>query len=146
MVPSKRFKPIQHLAGNRERQAAASLGEALKACHAEEQRLAELQGYHAEYLERFQNARRNSLGAAQLRDYQVFLDKLETAIREQEQNLKLAHGRCEAHRHQWQDRYTHSRAMDKVVDKLEAEERKAADKREQAVQDDRSQRRPGSDS
>ena len=139
--PSKRFKPIQRIADNRERQAASALGESLKVRHAAEQRLAELRAYHAEYLQRYGETTRNGASAAQIRDYHLFLDKLEQAIREQERVASQAQQQCSASKDHWRERYNRSQAMSKVVDRLQDGERRAADKREQSDQDERNQRK-----
>ncbi len=139
--PSKRFAPIQRVANDRERKAASALGESLKLRHEAENRLGELRAYHAEYLERYRRAARNALTAAQMRDYQVFIDKLEQAIAQQEQITAAAQQQCDTSKNQWRDKYTRTQVMNNVVDKLRDTERQATDKREQAEQDERNQRR-----
>jgi flagellar FliJ protein len=139
--PSKRFEPIQRIAKDRERKAASVLGEALKVRQAAEQRLAELRSYHAEYLERFRSATAAGSSAAQIRGYQRFLDQLEGAIREQERIAGQARQKCERSKEQWRDRYSRSKAMDGVVERLRDGERKEADKKEQSELDERNQRR-----
>lgn len=139
--PSKRFEPIQRIAKDQERKAAGSLGESLKAKQVAEQRLAELRAYHAEYLERFRAATGAGASAAQIRGYQSFLDQLETAIREQQRIANMAQQQCDRSKDQWRDRYSRSKAMDGVVERLREGERKAVDKQEQSEQDERNQRR-----
>ena len=139
--PSKRFEPIRRVANNKERKAASALGESLKAREAAERQLAELRAYHAEYLERYRTTAANGASASQIRDYQVFLDKLEAAILEQERIAARAREHCDQSKEQWRDRYTRSKAMENVVDRLRDGERKAEDKKEQVAQDERNQRK-----
>ncbi len=137
--PSKRFKPIQRIVGNKERQAANALGESLKVRQQEEERLRELRSYHAEYLQRYGETTRNGASAAQLRDYQVFLDRLEQAIHEQERVAGRARQQCDQNKDQWRERYTRSQVISKVVERLKDGERRAEDKQEQIDQDERNQ-------
>lgn len=139
--PSKRFEPIQRVATDRERKAASALGKSLKTRQEAEHRLGELRAYHAEYLERYRSATLNGLSAAQLRDYQVFIDKLEQAIVQQEQITVEAQSLSDTSKNQWRDKYTRTQVMNKVVQKLQTGERQASDKREQSDQDERNQRR-----
>lgn len=139
--PSKRFEPIQRVASDRERKAATALGESLKVRQEAEHRLGELRAYYAEYLERYRNATLKGLSAAQMRDYQIFIDKLEQAISQQEQVAVAAQQQCDTSKNQWRDKYTRTQVMNNVVDKLRTTERQATDKREQSDQDERNQRR-----
>jgi flagellar FliJ protein len=142
MMASERFKPVQRIADTRERKAAAALGDSLKARHEAEQRLADLRNYHGEYLERLRLANLQGMNLAQVREYQVFLDKLEQAIAEQERIVQCAAASCDSAQAEWRDKYTRTRVMNKVVERMQTEERLQADKREQAQQDDRPQRKP----
>ena len=139
--PSKRFEPIQRIASSRERKAAAALGDTLKARQDAEQRLTDLYAYRAEYLERYRQARLYGANAAQLKSYQGFLDKLELAITEQEGLTNHAQARCADSKLQWRDDYTRTRVMANVMERLRRGEQVLADKREQADQDERNQRR-----
>lgn len=141
MPPSDRFKPIQKVVSQRERKAAAALGESLKQREAAQQRLTELQQYLAEYLERYARAARSSLPGSQVLEYQVFISKLESAIEQQRQVVKQSEQRCDSSKAQWRGRYSKSKAMDSAVDRMRVRERKEGERKEQAESDDRSQRR-----
>lgn len=140
-MTSDRFKPIQKIAENHERKAAAAFGESLRARQAAERQLQELQGYHKEYLVRFEKAINGGLTPARLREYQVFIDKLENAIRQQQDVLAEHSRHCEVDKRHWQGRYTKSKALDVVVERMRQEERQREEKREQAQTDERNQRR-----
>lgn len=141
MPPSDRFKPIQKVASQKERKAAAALGESLKQRQAEQTRLDELKQYLAEYLERFARAARNGLSSSQIMEYQVFISKLETAIAQQEDAVSQSEQNCNSSKQQWRGRYSKSKAMDNAVDRMKLRERKDLDRREQAEADDRAQRK-----
>ena len=139
--PSKRFTPIQRLAVDQERKAAVALGDALRRKQTVEQQLAELRAYQTEYLERYRQIAQQGASAARLREYQVFLDNLEGTIGEQERMLCHAREHCSQNQVQWREKYTQSKVMDNVVDRLRDDERKLGEKREQKLLDEHNQRR-----
>jgi flagellar FliJ protein len=139
--PSDRFKPIQRLASHRERKAAAELGESLRTRDAARQRLGELEAYLAEYLERFAQATRSGLSGTQLLEYQVFINKLEAAIAQQRENVDRTERQCDSSKVQWQGRLTHAKAVDNAVGRMQADEQREQDKREQSESDEFGQRK-----
>ncbi|MGD1982795.1 MAG: flagellar export protein FliJ [Chromatiaceae bacterium] len=141
MPPSDRFKPIHQLASQKERKAAVELGESIKQRDSAQLRLAELEQYHKEYLERFAGAARNGLNSNQIVEYQVFIGKLEDAIAEQRRIVQRVEQACLQTRQQWQGRYTKAKAMENAIDRMRLAERRQDDRREQAESDDLSQRK-----
>ena len=139
MVPSKRFKPIQKITSQRERKAAAALGESLQRRKAAEHRLDELRAYHAEYLERFARATSNGLSSTQILEYQVFIGKLETAISQQEGIVIQSQQDCDSSKTQWRGRYTKSKAVQNAVERMRETERKGKERTEQSESDERAQ-------
>jgi flagellar FliJ protein len=137
MMSSDRFKPVQRIADNRERKAAAQLGDSLKSRQQAAQQLADLRAYHAEYLEQYRQANLTGMSIARMREYQLFMDKLEGAIREQERAVQRAEAACTDAQSVWRDKYTRTQVMANVVDRMKSDERQQAAKREQAIQDDR---------
>ena len=101
MNTSDRFKPVIKVAANREATAARKFGESQKLQHEEENKLANLRQYHAEYMARFQQSASSGMNANQLREYQAFLSKLETAINEQEDVVRRSRDNCTQHKQQW---------------------------------------------
>lgn len=141
MAPSDRFKPIQKIASHSERKAAAALGESIKQRDAAQQRLDDLTRYLDEYLGRFERAARSGLSSTQVLEYQVFIGKLETAIAQQRQVVARTEQDCDSSKAAWRGRYTHAKAMDNVVERMQDDERRDAARKEQLESDDRSQRR-----
>jgi len=141
MPPSDRFKPIQRIASHRERKAAATLGESLKQREAAQSRLAELKAYLAEYQERFNGAARDGVSSSQALEYQVFIAKLESAITEQEEVVVRSQQDCDSSKANWRGRYSRTKAMENAVDRLQSEERRQAERREQSETDDRPPRK-----
>jgi flagellar FliJ protein len=141
MPPSDRFKPIHKIASNKERKAAVALGESMKQRDSAQQRLAELEQYHQEYLERFADAARKGLPSNQIVEYQVFIGKLEDAIIEQRSIVARSEQTCQQSKQQWQGRYTKAKAMENAIDRMRVAERKQDDRIEQKESDERSQRK-----
>jgi flagellar FliJ protein len=141
MTRSDRLKPIQQVAQVRERDAARAAGESQRRLQEEEQRLAELETYRDEYLQRFRALQQQGITVAQLLEYQAFIGKLEAAIRHQGEIVQLRRADAERRMAAWTDRRTHTRAMDRAVENLAEEERAAGDRRDQKALDDRNQRR-----
>ena len=142
MAPrSRRFKPIHKLASHKERQAAAALGESLKQREAAQQRLDELREYHGEYLERYASATRAGVSSRQILEYQVFINKLETAIAQQEEIVSRSQQDCDSSKAQWRGRYSKSKAMEHVVERLQQAERRDQERKEQSESDERAQRK-----
>ena len=141
MVPSKRFKPIQKITSQRERKAAAALGESLQQRKSAQQRLDELRAYHADYLTRFARATNNGLSSSQIRECQVFSGKLETAISQQEEIVSQSQQDCDSSKAQWRGRYTKSKAVQNAVERMRETERKGKERTEQSESDERAQRK-----
>ena len=141
MTNSERLKPIQHIAEVRERNAARSFGESLHRLHEEEDRLAELEAYRKEYLQRFRTLQQEGITVAQLLEYQAFLAKLEAAVHHQTEVVQLRRGDVERRMAAWTDKRTHSRAMERAVDNLTDRELEDGERREQKTLDERNQRR-----
>ncbi|MDJ0740276.1 MAG: flagellar export protein FliJ [Gammaproteobacteria bacterium] len=141
MSPSDRFKPIQRIASQKERKAAAALGESLKQREAARQRLQQLQRFLAEYQADFASAARNGVSSNRVIEYQAFISNLEHAIREQQQVVAQFEQDCDSSKQQWRGRYTKSKAMENAVDRMKVKERKDEDRREQSEADDRAQRK-----
>jgi flagellar FliJ protein len=141
MASSERFKPIQKIASQRERKAAAALGESLRLRRVAEQRLDELRAYHAEYLARFARATHEGLSSTQILEYQVFISKLENAITQQEDVVSRSQQACDSNKAHWRGRYSKSKAMDNAVGRMHQAERRLKEWKEQAESDDRTRRK-----
>ena len=103
--------------------------------------LEKLRQYHAEYLERFAGATRDALSGSQILEYQGFINKLETAIAQQEEIVSRSQEDCDSSKARWRGRYTKSKAMEQVLGRMRQAERKDQNRREQSESDDRAQRK-----
>ncbi len=143
MSPSKRLKPVQQIAGSREKKAAKQFGDSQRSLNGHKDKLEELRQYHQEYMGRFQKAMQNGISSAQLQEYRAFIAKLNDAIRQQEQVVASSQQDRSNKQSSWQKRHTRVKALGKVVDRYKKEEVKIADKKEQSEADERSQRSHG---
>jgi len=132
---STRMQPVAEVALRREREAAARLGECQRREQAGVQRLEELRRYRDEYTRQF--AAGGSLGAARLRDYRAFLDRLNQAVEQQGELLLRVRRECETQRRRWLDLHGRAEALGKVVERYRVEERAGEERREQKELDQR---------
>ena len=75
-----------------------------------------------------------------IRDYRLFLSRLNQAIEEQARRVEQARQEVERSRGQWTASRIHSDAIDKVMGRLESDERRREAKRDQAREDEFGQR------
>ena len=137
MKRSRRLRPVARFAHQQERDAARSLGESLRQAEQQQKQLEDLVAYRDQYVAGFQQAGKHGLTAVQLRDYQVFLSRLDNAIAQQQQRLEESRQNCELSQAEWQDKHGHSKMIDKVVEDRKMAEDRQEDKQEQREQDDR---------
>jgi len=137
MKSSRRLGPVAKLAKQRERNAASHLGDSLRQADLQQKQLDDLINYRDEYVAGFKAAGKAGLSSVQLRDYQVFLSRLDSAILQQQQKLAASRQNCQQSQAQWQDEHGHSKMIDKAVEKRRQAENRRQDELEQREQDDR---------
>lgn len=140
MSPTKRLKPVQRLAQNREDKAARTLGESRRLLQQDETKLEQLILYQQEYQERFNAVSRQGISASQLQEYRAFLDKLATAIRQQQDQVDKRRMEASGDMDKWRLKHTRTQALNKALDRFRQTEKKAQDKGEQKDTDERNQR------
>ena len=137
MKRSRRLGPVARVARQHERNAARRLGDNLRQAEQDQKQLDELIAYRDEYVAGFRAAGREGLTALQLRDYQLFLSRLDGAIQQQQQKLVATRQHCEQSQADWLNKDGHSKMIDKVVDSRKQAENRKQDASEQREQDDR---------
>ncbi|VAW77412.1 hypothetical protein MNBD_GAMMA15-2058 [hydrothermal vent metagenome] len=142
MSRSKRMKPVQRVAQNREQTAVQKLGQSQQYLDAQRAKLEELCSYRDQYSESFKTTSGQGLDANRLQDFRVFLSRLNEAIRQQETIIVQCTSQHEQTRQQWVETRSHHQAIDKVIERYRSEEQKMENRREQKEQDEHSQR-PG---
>jgi flagellar protein FliJ len=141
MTRSGRMKPVQEVVGAAERHEAkqlASSEEKLAAC---EHKLDELRQYEHDYREGFNARATAGMGGHGLREYQLFLARLNEAIRQQNKIVLAARAECETQREHWRAAARQHKAVEHVVEVWRGEERRHAERREQRDTDERAQRK-----
>jgi flagellar protein FliJ len=138
MARSKRLKPIKKLAQNKEKTAAKELGHALDLLKHELTKLEQLKQYRIEYLEQMQIKVKLGVTGAVLQQYNEFLNKLDLAIKQQD-NISLQYeSQLAQTKEQWQNKRSEAKAISQVMDKMALKERQLKDKREANQNDEMS--------
>lgn len=140
MSRADRMAPVQRVFGNAERDRARELGDAQRQLAEAEARLKELRTYHGEYMGAFRKRCEDGTSIRALRDFQAFLARLDTALRQQEQLVAQARERAAGSRRNWQGAAQQVKGVDAVVDRWNRIESRAADQRDQKESDERAQR------
>jgi flagellar FliJ protein len=141
MTRAKRMKPVQNLYDDTERRLALGLAGIERRVAEAEAKLHELERYRTEYDKQFAQRAGGGIGVTALRDYQAFLSRLAEAIKQQQAVVKRAESERDAERLRWQEAAKRAKALGHVVEQWQTEERRASDRREQRVSDERAQRR-----
>ncbi len=138
MKTEHRLKPVAKIAKSQERNAARVMGEMLQ--HAEEQQtqLDMLKNYRREYFHNYLEVGKAGLSVVQMRDYQVFLKRLDTAIVQQKQQVESCLQSCKQSQSDWQGRHNRKEMIDKVVEKRRLQSVQKQQSRQQRELDDRS--------
>lgn len=141
MKRSRRLDPVAKVARQRERNAAQQLGNNRQQTESEQKQLDQLIAYREHYVQAFNAAGKDGFSALQMRDYKLFLSRLDDAIIQQQQQLAASLDHCEQSQVEWQNRHNHSRLINKLVNNRRQHENKQQDDREQRELDDRQQTR-----
>jgi flagellar FliJ protein len=138
MTKSQRMKPLTRVATSRERAAARELGEYRRTLAAAEAKYAELVTYREEYSQHLRKSGGAGIDAQRMRDYRLFLARLNEAIGHQQASVDQHRREYERKRRLWSEARVRSKALDKVVERYRHEEDATAERREQAESDERS--------
>ena len=135
-----RLAPVVDMAEREEREAARSLGQCQTLLSQAEGKLANLHRYLGDYQQQWINEGSKGVSGQWLMNYQRFLAQLETAINQQNQAVAWNRANLDKAREAWQQRYARLEGLRKLVQRYIDEARVAADKREQKLLDELSQR------
>jgi len=134
---SKRMQPIAHHAEQLQQQAVQVFVTAQQAVVDAQLQLEQLLEYRVEYSS---NRMSTGLTALQLRDYQIFLDKLNVSIDQARDNVKLKKQQCDKQKLLWLKTRSRSKALDVVIEKYKQQEAVLAARIEQKEQDEHASR------
>jgi flagellar protein FliJ len=141
MKRAKRLEPVQHIVEDAQRRLAQSVSALERRALEGEAKLDELLRYKAEYEQQFSQRAGRGIGATDLRDYQVFLARLAEAIKQQQALVTRARAEHQAERLKWQEALKRAKALGHVVERWQAEDRQASERRDQRESDERAQRK-----
>ena len=133
---SSRLKPVEKLAEDKAKVAAADMVSARNSHQSHEQKLDELMSYRFEYIEQFQSRAKNGMQASQLQQYQQFISQLDTAIQQQKITVAQAGEVLGQRQNQWRNKHSQKRALNKVVSRFKKQEFQVMEKNEQADVDE----------
>jgi flagellar protein FliJ len=117
-------------------EAAKRLGVAIRACEDTEQKLTLLLQYRDDYEARFRNGLTAGISATGYRNFQLFLDKLDSAISGQQQIVDAAKRKIESERGVWQHSERKRMSFDTLATRAEKEEQRKENKRDQKLMDE----------
>jgi flagellar FliJ protein len=140
MKRSERMEMVKKVVDDFERRKAEALAAAERRVTESEKKLADLETYRDGYIRDFATRAKAGIGAAAARDYQVFLGRLDDALRQQAQAVTTTRAQRDGERQNWQDAAQRAEAVGQTVKRWQGEEHYALERREQNESDERSQR------
>lgn len=140
MTRSKRMEPVARLAANRQMDAVRVMGERQQSLDEQLRRLDELNAYRDEYARRFEDGTQSMVGL-NVRDYRLFLSRLNIAIEQQAVEVERARAAFEESRGAWRESRVHRDAVQKAIDRFQVEERHQAERNEQSDNDEHGRHR-----
>lgn len=139
MKASRKLKPVAQFAQQRERNAAREMGNTMTKAQQHKKQLDDLFAYRKQYMHSFQTIASAGTSVVRVRNYQLFLKRIDEAINLQQQQLANSHKDCENSRTNWQGAYGHSKMIDQVVEARKNAEKKKIENSEQRESDEHSQ-------
>lgn len=137
MVRSKRMESVQRLVDDDASRAAKAFADAKRMLEEQRQRLDQLTTFRQEYRQQLQTSGdHQGIDAHRLRDYRIFLARIDEAIEQQQQIVQRSEQEAAQRRTQWLQVRGRAQALNKVVDRYRSEERQAEDKRHQRQDDE----------
>lgn len=133
------MQPVAHVADSRQQDAARQMGERQRVLEEQIRRQQELDAYREEYARRFEDGAEGMMGL-HVREYRLFLARLNQAAEEQARNVERAQQALERSQGDWTRCRIHSDAVHKVIDRMQVEERDEDVRREQSENDEFGQR------
>ena len=137
----QRLEPVDRLMRSNERDCAQRLAGVQQRLAEAAARGDELARYRDEYQRAFRARAASGMDAKGLREFQVFIARLDEAIGQQHRAVEQLRGEQERERQRWQDAAVRSSAVAKVIDRARRDERHVEERRLQRELDERAQRR-----
>jgi flagellar FliJ protein len=139
MKKTQRIALVQRVVGDLERRKAEALALCEQRVRDTRARLAELESYRATYLRDFQRRAQTGLDGAGVREYQIFLSRLDEALQHQSQLLGQAELQRTSELESWRSAARRAAQIGTLAEHWRAEERGVEERCEQRETDERSQ-------
>ncbi len=136
MKRSERLTVVLNLYQRHEDEAAAVLQQRQQHLAEQEKQLDQLINYQQDYQNRLGDSAQQGVSMAQWRRTQDYVEQLNGIIKQQEQQVRLADADVQSAERRWQQAHLDRKSMDSAVARIEAEEEREAERREQKVNDD----------
>lgn len=140
MASTQQLETLIDLAQRETDDAAKRLGAALKAVADAEEKLNMLVGYRDEYGRRFDESQQQGITPMAYRNFQAFMEKLDTAIKGQQEIVRHSKARGDQEKQLWQDCERKRMSYSTLRDRAEAQELKKEAKRDQKAMDEHASR------
>src|SRR5487761_1773284 len=139
MKKTERIGMVRRVVETHERRKAEALAAGEKKVIAAQAKLDELEAYRGAYVREFTRRAESGMNGAGMREYQVFLSRLDEAVRHQTQILAQARLQRDPELESWRNAARRAAAVGNLATHWQEEERRGADKVEQKESDERSQ-------
>lgn len=136
MAKHSALDTLIELATTQTDEAAKRLGLAVRACEDTEQKLNLLMQYREDYETRLRTGLASGMTAMGYRNFQLFLEKLDTAISGQQQIVTNARRRIVEERSAWQTSERQRMSYGTLVARKESIEQRKENKRDQKLMDE----------
>lgn len=136
------LQPLLDLAHDHTDAAARNLGQLKARWNEAEEKFNQLLAYREDYRQRLLQSTKLGIQANSLKDYQLFLAKLDLAIRQQSDEVQRCKQRWELGCQEWQNQQRKLKAFDTLSQRHRHSEKRREAKQEQREQDELQRRGP----
>jgi len=140
MASTQQLETLIDLARRETDDAAKRLGAALKAVADAEEKLNMLVGYRDEYGKRFDASQQAGITPMAYRNFQAFMEKLDSAIQGQQEVVRHSKVRGEQEKSLWQEAERKRMSFSTLRDRAQAQELRKEAKRDQKAMDEHAAR------
>lgn len=135
MTRSQRMQPVRQIADDKAAAAAKAFAALQQRLLEQEARLAQLQGFRAQYQEQRARSGETGIDGFRLRDYNAFVGRIDEAVRQQQRDVEQLRAAVEHKRRHWLELLGKARAIGKVITRYAEAEQHEAERREQQQSD-----------
>ena len=139
MNSCKRMQPVAEMAQQQAEAAAQSVAECNRAYESMRRQLDELLSYRDDYANGLRHKGCQGFNAMQIKDYRLFLERLNKAIEQQQVVLNSAGTRLAASKKILTEKQLRAKAIDTVVSRYQRVERREQSRRDQREGDEHAQ-------